>query len=59
MNDLILIDEFNDNEEIKFRSNATQKLVDAIAFSGPWAVIKDILLGNGYIVIEQTKINLN
>lgn len=40
------------NVKVKFRSDAEQRLVTALEFSGEWYVVKHILEDLGYVVIE-------
>jgi hypothetical protein len=42
---------------IKFRSNAPQRIIDALDFNGEWYVVREILRDWGYIVIENPSVN--
>lgn len=42
---------------IRFRTDAPQKLVTSLEFSGEWCIVKNMLLDFGYIVIENINVN--
>jgi hypothetical protein len=49
---------FND-VVVTFKSNAPQSFVTGLEFSGPWCVVKEILIDWGYDVVEIPKFNPN
>ena len=51
-------DKFN-NVVVEFKTDASQRLVTGLEFSGSWAVVKEMLLDLGWTVVEIPKFNLN
>ncbi|HLO91526.1 MAG TPA: hypothetical protein VK172_10220 [Lentimicrobium sp.] len=45
------------NVVVKFRSDASQRTINALEFNGEWYVVKEILKDWGYIVIEYPNTN--
>ena len=57
MEERYFIDWSNDDEKIYFRSDASQSFINAISFSGNWAVVKDLLIKWGHKVIDGVCVN--
>lgn len=57
MEERYFIDWSNDDEKIYFRSDASQNFINAISFSGNWAVVKDLLIKWGHRVMDGVCVN--